>query len=126
MLTRHINMRQQEGAVSLGIIIIIAAVGGFLWLSLRLIPHYIDFETVKSVMEDLPGPQVHEMDKSAIRESLEKRFKINNLRTFKVRDVVKIERTSKSTVVNVAYEVREPLMFNIDVVLSFQDEYIYQ
>ncbi len=126
MLNRLINKRKQDGAVSLGIIIIIAAVVGFIWLSLRLVPHYIDFETMKSVMEDLPGPQVHEMDKRAIRTSLEKRFKINNLRTFKVRDVVKIERTSKNTVVSIAYEVREPLMFNIDMVLSFEDQYTYQ
>ncbi len=126
MLKRHISMRRQRGAVSLGIIIIIAAVGGAVWLSLRLIPHYIDFETMKSVMEDLPGPQIHEMDKRAIRDSLEKRFKINNLRSFKVRDVVKIERTSKNTVVSIAYEVREPLMFNIDMVLSFEDQYTYE
>lgn len=126
MLKRHINMRKQDGAVSLGVVIIIGAVLGAVWLSLRLIPHYIDFETMKSVMEDLPGPQVHEMDKRTIRDSLEKRFKINNLRSFKVRDVVKIERTSKSTVIDVAYEVREPLMFNIDLVLSFEDQYTYQ
>lgn len=126
MLDRHINMRKQRGAVSLGVVIIIAAVVGFMWLSLRLIPHYIDYETMKSVMEDLPGPQIHEMDKRAIRDSLEKRFKINNLRSFKVRDVVEIERTSKETIVSIAYEVREPLMFNIDMVLSFEDQYTYQ
>ncbi len=126
MLDRHINMRKQRGAVSLGVVIIIAAVVGFMWLSLRLIPHYIDYETMKSVMEDLPGPQIHEMDKRAIRDSLEKRFKINNLRSFKVRDVVEIERTSKETIVSIAYEVREPLMFNIDMVLSFEDQYTYE
>jgi len=119
------NAARQTGLSGLGIVFAIAALVAVVVLTLRIGPAYIDFQTLRSVMEGLPGPEVHTMDKRAIIESLDKRFKINNLRSFKARDVVKIDRTKTETKLSVSYEVREPLMFNADIVLTFNEQYSY-
>jgi hypothetical protein len=77
-------------------------------------------------MDDLPGPAVHEMEKRAIIETLQKRFKINNLRAFRARDVVSIDRSKNGTILLVSYEIREPLIGNADIVMSFNEQYSYR
>jgi hypothetical protein len=124
---RKINtFPNQDGMSGLGMVSTVAIVIVFVVLTLRLAPHYIDFQTLRAVMDDLPGPQVHEMEKRAILETLEKRFKINNLRSFTARDVVTIDRNKGGTTISVDYEIREPLLFNADIVLVFKETYSYQ
>ena len=65
---------------TIGLISTIAGIVAFVVLTLRLAPHYIDFQTLHTVLEDLPGPQVHEMDKRAIFDTVQKRMKINNIK----------------------------------------------
>ena len=116
----------QGGMSALGMVATIAAVVGFVILTLRLVPHYIDFRTLQVVMDDLPGPQIHQMDKREILDTLGKRFKINNLRAFRARDVVSIDRKKTDTTILVDYEIREPLLFNADIVLVFSESYSYR
>jgi hypothetical protein len=122
---RAMNVRQ-HGMSVIGMIATMAVVVVLVVLALRLAPHYIDYQTLRVVMDGLPGQEIHEMDKRAIYESLEKRFKINNLRSFKVRDVVSIERDKTATTLLVNYEIREPLLLNADIVLVFDEKYSYR
>lgn len=119
------NPAKQTGLSAMGGIFAVAVLVAVVVLTLRLAPAYIDFQTLRSVMNGLSGPEIHAMDKRAIYESLEKRFKINNLRSFDARDVIAIDRNKTQTTLRVSYEVREPLLFNADIVLVFKDEYNY-
>ena len=139
MLTRNLSLSDgrrsrgpagrfsvQAGMSFLGILLVVAIVGSAVTLVLKLGPHYIDFYTVKSVIEDLPDQKVHEMSRRDIQESLQKRFKVNNLRDFKVVDILKIERGRDETTLLVNYEQREHLVSNVDIVLAFKEQYTYQ
>jgi len=97
-----------------------------LTLVLKLGPHYIDFQTMKSVFNGLPQSQVHTMSKSDIYDALRKRFKVNSLRDFDVKDIVSIERQKTGTVLTVAYERRENIVANVDAVLSFSEQYQFK
>jgi hypothetical protein len=66
------------------------------------------------------------MSRPEIREALEKRFKVNNIRDFKVSDVITVERLRDNTVLDLEYERREHLFLNVDVVLTFSEQYQYQ
>ncbi len=121
-----VNLSGQSGMSALGLIATIAVVVAFVVLTLRLGPHYIDFRTLQAVMGDLPGAEVHEMDKRAILETLQKRFKINNLRSFRARDVISIDRNKSGTTILINYEIREPLLGNADIVLTFNESYSYR
>ena len=119
------NATRHAGMSLLSLLSVVVVVGVVVILALRLGPHYIDFRTLDSVMEGLPKTQIHEMSKAQIREMLLKRYKINNIRDLKIRDVVSIERKQDETIITVAYEIREPLVYNIDAVLSFNESYRY-
>ena len=116
---------KQRGFSVLSGLAAVALIAATVTTALRIGPHYVDFRTIQSIMDSLPAAQVHDMDKGAIREILRKRFRINNIRGFKVQDILTIERSKGSTVVDIDYEVRENLLFNADIVVMFDDRYEY-
>ncbi len=117
---------QQRGAGTIGWLAGALALVSVITLTLRLGPHYLDFRTLQAVMDSLPADEVHEMDNRSVRALLQKRFLINNIRSVKVRDIVKFDRSKNSTEISIGYEVREHLLFNIDAVLTFNESYRYQ
>lgn len=120
------RMSLQRGAGMLSWICILAVAALVLTLALRLIPHYIDFRTMVGLLEDLPAGEVHDMTKKDIRETLTKRFKINNIRDLKVTDVLTIERSRGETILLLDYEVRENMVANIDLVVMFEQRFAYR
>jgi hypothetical protein len=120
------NHRRPEGLSGLALVAVIALVAGVVVFALRLGPHYIDFHTLDSIMEGLPATQVHTMGKQEIRELLRKRYKINNIRDLDLREVVTIERKKGATEIMVSYEIREPLFYNVEALLTFSETYSYQ
>ena len=118
--------RKQAGLSFFGWLLVIAAIASGVTLVLKLGPHYIDYYTIRSVMDGLPADRVHEMSRPEIREALQKRFKVNNIRDFAVADVITVERARDNTILDLAYERREHLFFNVDVVLTFSEQYRYQ
>ena len=117
--------RRQRGMALAQLMILILIVGGTATVAIRTIPHYIDFYTMVSVVEALPKNQVHVMSKQKIRDSLRKRFKINNIRDLDIAKVVGIERQRGATALTLDYEVREHLFYNIDLIMSFSKRFDY-
>ena len=95
-------------------------------LTLRLAPHYMNFQTVQTVIEGLGTESVHQLSKRQINALLAKRFKINSLYDLKPKDILEVQRGKDQTVVAVDYEVREPLVYNADVILRFQREFAFK
>jgi len=116
---------RQRGMAMIQWMILILIVGGTATMAIRTVPHYIDFYTMVSVVEALPKNEVHVMSKQKIRDSLKKRFKINNIREFDLTKIVAIERKRGATAVTLGYEIREHLFYNVDVVLSFNKRFDY-
>ena len=117
--------RRQRGMAMIQWLIVILIIGGTATMAIRTVPHYIDFYTMVSVVEALPKNEVHVMSKQKIRDSLKKRFKINNIREFDLTKIVAIERKRGATALTLEYEVREHLFYNVDVVLSFTKRFDY-
>ncbi len=93
---------------------------------LRLGPHYIDYRILQTVLDRLPENEVHsDMSRAQITEFMRKQMRVENFHT-PVRELMKIERTREKTVINVDYEVREHLFYNIDIVLVFNEQRTYQ
>ena len=94
--------------------------------ALRLGPHYIDYRVVQSVTDRLPEGEVHrEWTRMDIRDHYQKQFRIESFR-IPVNEILKVTRSREQTVVDINYEVREHLFYNIDVVLVFSDQRIYE
>lgn len=118
--------RRERGTTFVGIVALLVGIAAVLTLSLRLGPHYIDWQTMGTLFDDLKKEDVHQMSPSKIRESLGKRFRVNNLRDFNLREIMKVERNKAETYLVVRYEKRESIMYNIDIVVSFDERYEYQ
>lgn len=94
--------------------------------ALRLIPHYLDYQIVRSVADRLPPKEVHgQMSKNEILEHFRKQFRVENFQ-IPVQDMMTISRDQYETKLDVYYEVREHLFYNIDVVLVFSDQRVFE
>src|SRR6056297_134435 len=111
---------RQRGLTGMGWLAVLVLVVSGITLTLKIGPHYIDFYTMKSVLEGLPADQVHKMSRTQINDTLEKRFKLNNLRDFRIRDIITVDRGRDGTSLEVNYERRENLFFNVDVIITFK------
>ena len=120
------TLTAQRGLSAIGLLGGLALLAAALTLILRLGPHYIDWQTMKSVFNGLPATKIHSMRKEEIRETLEKRFRINSLREFDLSKILTIDRQKGETTLVVEYEKREPIVANVDVVLSFSERYQYR
>lgn len=116
---------RQLGLSAMQVVVLILIIGGVVTAALRTVPHYLDFYTMVSVVEALPHEQVHVMSKQKIRDALQKRFKINNIRDVDMGKSVAIERKRGETSLTLAYEIREHLFYNIDLVLTFNRRFAY-
>lgn len=117
--------RRQRGLSTLGMLGVLILVVAAITLTLKLVPHYLDYYTLNSIIGDLPSRDVHAMNRSKLAEMLQKRFKINNLRDFDISDIIAVERSREATVLTLNYERREHLFYNVDVVLTFENRYEY-
>ena len=116
---------KQLGMSMWGWLFVAIVMGTVITSVLRLGPHYIDFRIVQSVSDRLPVDKVHkDMSRAKILEHYKKQFRIEGFR-IPLRDVMTVERNREQTVVDINYEVREHLFFNIDVVLVFSEQRTY-
>lgn len=118
--------RKQLGMGFWGYMAVLLAVAAVITLSLRLGPHYMNHQTVVSIIDSLGSDSVHQIEKRKIRDLLKKRFKINTLYDLDPSDIVEIVRTKEHTKLNVSYEVREPMVYNVDAVLMFNGEFEFR
>lgn len=108
----------QRGISFLGFIIVLAVVGFFLFLGMRIGPVYLEFYTIRSaanqVAAEASSPEI-----TAIRNAMSKRMSIDYASTFKP-EAVKVRREGNGFVLVLDYEVRRPLIYNLDFVAKFE------
>ncbi len=119
------NRRKEAGLTVLGWLVVLLVVGAAASISVKVIPHYVDNQTIVSVLESMPKNKVHTMSKAEIRTSVIKRLKINNIRDIDIQSIMKIERARGSTTLALNYEVREHLLGNMDIVMSFKRNFVF-
>lgn len=117
--------RRQAGLSFFGWLIVLCFVGFAVSMGLKLAPHYIDHNAIVGVVEGVSPDVWRGSSKKKMFDTVDKGLKVNNIRTLKSKDVLKIDRSASVTKVNLDYEIRENLFSNIDVVLVFKKDYQY-
>lgn len=114
--------RTQRGMTLIGFILVLAVVGVFIYMGMKLIPMYSEFYSVKQSLKSISEePGITKQDPARIKDLFFRRLYINYSENVKSRDV-KIVRKEAGYVMTVQYEVRKPLIANIDVVGRFDAE----
>jgi hypothetical protein len=111
--------RNQNGLTLLGFLIVLVVALFFAYIAMRIIPLYLEYHALINAMDQLENtPGSAQKSPARIKQQL-----INSLWVSYSTDNIKkkhIRITRKDGVqVRVAYEVRRPMLGNVDVILSF-------
>ena len=110
----------QRGISLLGFIIVLAVVGLFAYVGMKLFPMYSEYYSVRSAMKGLASePGIGNTDPRKIQDLFFRRLYISYSENVKP-EHVKIKRVGAGWQMDVKYEVRKPLIANLDVVGKFE------
>ena len=111
--------RTQGGMTLIGFIIVLAVVGFFAYVAMKLVPMYSEYYAVKQALKGLQQePGIANRDPGKIQDLFFRRLYISYAENVKPENV-KIKRIDRGWQMDVNYEVRKPLMANLDVVGKF-------
>ncbi|MBL1294146.1 MAG: DUF4845 domain-containing protein [Thiotrichales bacterium] len=110
---------KQKGFSFWGLLIILALIGFFTTVTLRLYPVYYEYFSVSSIMNRLQKEKL--VTKSDVVRRLTKTMQIDNVSRVKVDDF-DIKKTKTGFTVTLDYEDRVEMMGNIDAIAKFHKE----
>ena len=111
--------RTQRGMTLIGFIMVLAVVGVFVYMGMKLVPMYSEYYSLKQALSSLARePGITDNDPAKIKDLLFRRLDISYASNIKP-EHVKIVRKDAGYLMTVVYEVRKPLIANVDVVGRF-------
>ena len=113
------SMKRQTGVTAIGWVIVLALIGFFVFLTLKMLPTYLDYFKVVSSLESLEKESLS--SPGEIRKLIEKRFDIDYVTSITAQQV-KITKQSDGFNVAARYDSRVHLFANIDVLMSFDKQ----
>jgi len=109
----------QKGITLIGFLIVLAVAGFAAYIGMKLFPMYQEFYSVKSSLKGLSNePGIAGQTPEKIQDLFFRRLYINYSETVKP-EHVKLTRIDKGWKMDVNYEVRKPMLYNLDVVGKF-------
>ncbi len=113
--------RAQQGMTLIGFILVLAVAGVFIYMGMKLIPMYSEYYSVKQAMEGLSQEGAGAYDAAKVKDLFFRRLYTSYSDNVKPENV-KLIRKDAGWQMTVDYEVRRPLIANIDVVGHFVAE----
>ncbi|WP_444917775.1 DUF4845 domain-containing protein [Microbulbifer sp. JMSA003] len=118
----NLSLQQQRGMSYWGWILVIALAGFTLTCVSKMAPAYVDARYVNEGLKTLgQNPNLEDMTTGQIKKELGRFFLINNVRGEPTKSV-QVVRGAKGSVVSINYELRQPLIYNVDVVMKFNKQ----
>lgn len=116
--------RNQQGITLISFILILALVGFFGFIGMRLFPVYSEYYSavndIKAVTQT-PGVEKESMER--IRDHLYRRFQISYVESIDLQKNVKMFKDQDGKILQLQYEVRRPMMYNLDFVAKFDRKF---
>lgn len=110
--------RKQRGLTLIGFVLLLILALFFAYIGMKLVPIYTQYYSVVKAMQGVADePGAADMSPNRIRNAFFTRLGIDYVSGVE-REHVRVTRNPVVTL-NVAYEVREPLIGNIDIVVHF-------
>lgn len=113
--------RFQRGITLLGFIIVLAVLGFFAFLGMKIGPAYLEYMNVLTAMKGVAAePGVAKWSQAQIRTALSKRLSMNYVDTDRVGvSRFEIKKAGGAQTLRIYYERRENLMYNLDYIATF-------
>lgn len=114
------KLHRQGGMTAIGWLLVLGLIAFFVLIALRLIPVYLEYIKVVTVLESLEEePGIGQKTRTEILQLIERRLDINDVRHVDPRKRTQITKDDGRVTIRIRYERREPLIGNVDVVASF-------
>jgi hypothetical protein len=108
--------RNQQGMTLTSFILVLAVVGVFVYMGMKLIPMYSEYFAVKKALEGMASdPGMSQNTPEQIKDLFFRRMGADYVDDVKPENV-KLARKDAGWLITVDYEVRKPLIANLDVV----------
>jgi hypothetical protein len=116
------SLKKQRGMTGLGWLTVLFLIGFFAFLAIKLIPIYLEHYSIKTVIESLnEEPMITKKSPAEVRKMVVKKLKINSVYDFK-KEYLKIKKAGGVMTVSVVYDVREPMIGNVDILVAFEEK----
>jgi hypothetical protein len=113
-------MHKQRGVSMFGFMLVAVVVIIFAMLAMKLVPAYIEFFSVKKILNAMgQDSETTSMSNADIRNSFAKRADVGYVTVVKPSDL-EIDRSGGKMVISTEYEYRTPLVANISLVVDFK------
>lgn len=114
------SLKRQNGMTAIGWLIVLALIGFFVLLTLRMLPSYLEYYKVVSTLDSLQKEGTMSSP-AEIRRLIDRRFNISYVEAIQPKDVI-IKPVGPNYQVIADYESRKHIFANVDVVMSFYKE----
>lgn len=126
-ISTHPRRRRQKGFSPIGWLLVILVGGFFLLVAFKVTPPYFDNMYIADALRTLPelGGGEYGYDnvtKTQVTSHLQKYFAVNNVRGEVVKNI-EVTRDKRNLIVDINYEVRVPFAYNVDVVMTFKNQF---
>ncbi len=112
--------RRQAGRGLLSNLFWLLVMGFFLLLGIRLFPVYYDYLAIKASMNEVAArDDTRGKGRRQLWDTLYKHFYVNDIDYLEEKDF-HLRRTAQGTQMELDYEVRQPFIGNVDLVIHFR------
>ena len=117
------SLRQQKGLGFAGWMIMLMALGSVISIGIKVAPLYSQHNTMSNLLDKMALEDgLAGLSQRTIKEKIQKRFKLNNIRDFDIDGNIEVKFTKNDTRVIMDYETRVPLVHNLDLIAAFNKE----
>ncbi|WBE24667.1 DUF4845 domain-containing protein [Denitrificimonas caeni] len=120
------NIKNQQGMSFFSWLVILVLIAFFASAAFKLIPHYMDNRALdKAIMavekDKATGDKIDTV--GDLYTHINKSMQVNAIRDLKIDDIMTVNKVNNDYLIHLKYEQREPLIKNIDLVVTFDKEY---
>ncbi|PLY14075.1 MAG: DUF4845 domain-containing protein [Sedimenticola sp.] len=118
----EMNLKNQKGMTFLSWLIVLALIGFFALLTIKIVPIYLENYTVKSILESLNDePLITQKTAREVKSMVIRRIDINGIYDLKS-DNVTVKKSPGIMDVKIEYTVQKNMAGNLDIVVKFADQ----
>jgi hypothetical protein len=119
-------MRQrQKGMTFMGLVILVAFLGIFVYAGITLVPAYLGYMKVAKALTDLKTELTGTITQTAIQRTLARRFDLEDV-TFYDPKSVEITHEDAGWTGHAAYDDVRPFLFNVSFLVHFDKTVVLQ
>ena len=112
--------RKQRGITLMGFIMVATVLGFFALMGFKLFPAYSEYYGVIQGMKAVAAlPGSGNMELGDLQRSLQKNFDVGYVDTVMGKDATLVRDKTAGNQLNMTYEYRKPLFYNLDYVAKF-------